>query len=1313
MAKAPEIKINAKVTGFDEIFARLQDLESRFKQVSAKIDASASKATDGLTTGLKNSQTAIATTASIGVKSFGAIKGAASTFVSVLQTGVSILASLGRMAVNVGGSIALLGGGAYTAMKAFSTQTASSIADMGNLAKAAGVPVERFSRLASAVRGVGGNVNDLTTGLQSLSDKVIEAGKDAEGTAAGAFEQIGVEVRDAQGNLKSTSTVIDEVADALQRVPSDTLRAGAAFDLFGTSAQKILPILRNGAKGLAEAEQRADRFGTVVTAAQAEKMEGLLVKQRSVNEALRGLAYKTVDAIFPTLTDRSEEWADAIAKNSARVSKFLGDTLVTVKQIGDDVVSAFQGKTVEIENSVVRRMAPALYTVRRISLDLIDTLNGRGASRELWLNDVGKSLSAATDGALQFGLAILGAAGYAQDDLPTIAQLAEGVRIAIESLKNGLAGNDSSDAIMPWASNIGESLRNLGIAVGAVASVIIKHKDEITAALAFITKGFSDLVQAVATLLNGGQISEENPFEFLQPIAEFVRANSDMIIATIVAIPAQIAGAFEFLKSFFVTIYGFLDSFAQMIGLDSALQLGLILLALKLTGVGALLQKLGTAFSTTLFIVNGLTGVFKNLFSLIAVSVVPAISSLATMIVGATAPIWLFAAAVAGIVAAIVAAAAAVWYWRDELWSAVTWIGGTLWSAMKGIVNALLHPVDTFYKAMDFVKSKLRSFAEWIGLFDKEIESPFDTAAEKIEEKTGSTVDRLKDKYGELKESASDTADDIRKEMSDAAVDSEKAFDSFLSTAPSAADAAVDGMKNKLSELPEAVKGNAEDLQKSLGSTFDGYASKASPAIDGMKAKLDALGQRSEELTARGKATYDELSTDGLNVDLSGAGAAVDKGMLLVKDKFGQLVPYVDGVSSETEQRTDELGKNLAKTLDQQVSNAQKLSSDGTAYVLDQYGQVVPVVGKIADEANARSRDILQGLSDQAVQSNDAIQQSLGELPGFLGEQGKLVRQSLDQQIGDVKSTSADGIAYVRDQYGQLVPYVEQQRDGMRSAAQGAFDAVGERATKVGEDVRTTWDTLPGYIDQQAKSVNSGINQLLDQADRYQTTVLGKMEAGWTRFNEFFRSSVNTFSGLFADLWGSFLETPQLAYEAVVNAWGGMDDHFASVVGNVDGYFETLWKNVKSGATEAWQKVRTMFAPGFSSASEAITGAVSQVQKFANGGTISGPGTGTSDSIWAKVSTGEGILTSRAVSHYGSGIVDMLNSLVMPKNFMATPAYAPSRSGQDLGRLSLAIDGRGVGGTVYADSDALRSIKRDFRNRASSARGAVPRWRGY
>jgi lambda family phage tail tape measure protein len=55
------------------------------------------------------------------------------------------------------------------------------------------------------------------------------------------------------------------------------------------------------------------------------------------------------------------------------------------------------------------------------------------------------------------------------------------------------------------------------------------------------------------------------------------------------------------------------------------------------------------------------------------------------------------------------------------------------------------------------------------------------------------------------------------------------------------------------------------------------------------------------------------------------------------------------------------------------------------------------------------------------------------------------------------------------------------------------------------------------------------------------------------------------------------------------------------------------------------------------------------LQAHANGGYISGPGTGTSDSILARLSNGEYVMKAAAVDAYGTDLLDRMNNLQMPK----------------------------------------------------------------
>jgi tape measure domain-containing protein len=66
-----------------------------------------------------------------------------------------------------------------------------------------------------------------------------------------------------------------------------------------------------------------------------------------------------------------------------------------------------------------------------------------------------------------------------------------------------------------------------------------------------------------------------------------------------------------------------------------------------------------------------------------------------------------------------------------------------------------------------------------------------------------------------------------------------------------------------------------------------------------------------------------------------------------------------------------------------------------------------------------------------------------------------------------------------------------------------------------------------------------------------------------------------------------------------------------------------------------------------------------KVPAFATGGSVEGPGTGTSDSILAKLSNGEFVVRAAAVRHWGTDFLEDLNSMRSPRLAFAAESLGP------------------------------------------------------
>jgi hypothetical protein len=101
-----------------------------------------------------------------------------------------------------------------------------------------------------------------------------------------------------------------------------------------------------------------------------------------------------------------------------------------------------------------------------------------------------------------------------------------------------------------------------------------------------------------------------------------------------------------------------------------------------------------------------------------------------------------------------------------------------------------------------------------------------------------------------------------------------------------------------------------------------------------------------------------------------------------------------------------------------------------------------------------------------------------------------------------------------------------------------------------------------------------------------------------------------------------------------------------------------------------------------------ISNAAAPVEGFASGGRIRGPGTGTSDSIMARLSNGEYVVKAAAVRKYGSHMLDSLNGMRLPKYADGGLIGSVSEGSNNGSTLNLSLDGQNYALSGQADTIA-------------------------
>ena len=151
--------------------------------------------------------------------------------------------SLKGVGLIAAGALAGVAGGAAVAIR-----SALKDADqLGKLAQSIGIPVEELSKLKFAAELSDISLESLGKSVVKLSRGMSEiAGGNTTGAAAQAFKALGISVKDASGQVKSSDTILGEVADRFATYRDGANKTALAVALFGRAGAEMIPLLNQG-----------------------------------------------------------------------------------------------------------------------------------------------------------------------------------------------------------------------------------------------------------------------------------------------------------------------------------------------------------------------------------------------------------------------------------------------------------------------------------------------------------------------------------------------------------------------------------------------------------------------------------------------------------------------------------------------------------------------------------------------------------------------------------------------------------------------------------------------------------------------------------------------------------------------------------------------------------------------------------------------------------------------------------------------------------------------------------------------------------
>ncbi|MFC8037822.1 phage tail tape measure protein [Paenarthrobacter sp. NPDC057355] len=474
-------------------------------------------------------------------------------------------------------------------------------------------------------------------------------------------------------------------------------------------------------------------------------------------------------------------------------------------------------------------------------------------------------------------------------------------------------------------------------------------------------------------------------------------------------------------------------------------------------------------------------------------------------------------------------------------------------------------------------------------------------------------------------------------------------------------------------------------------------------------------------ITGETVSTVNDLSSAVERLTHQGSKDWIDKNLA---DPLNRMLGWSESDVAQIEKRFTDLGQKMGEVTRNGGAETAAKSFQALTAEFQKNGKSA----KDALDVVPGYKDALQGLANQAgvtLSEQELLDFAMGKVPASMQEAGGAVEtyttkvgnsapltEEMSKALEDVGLSASGAITNIEAFTASLFAagILSLSASDAAIAYQDAIDKVTESVTKNG----TTLDinTAAGRANQSAFNDLAQAAMTSATATAEETLKTQGSAAAQAQLQAGLRTSYNdliTAAGQFG-ITGDAADT--MARKALgipknvnIDAW--IADHASATLDGIKGKADGLdGKKVTIGiyTTEYFDSVdRRSVAPDLNGGASG-TG---RMGSYATGGRVYGPGTTTSDSIDARLSKDEYVLTAKAAQKIGYGTLDRLNggdvTPIRPMGYQYAPAGAPTVTARPV--VTASSGPTQMTGTLILDSGQVFGT---FRGVASEvANGAI------
>lgn len=291
-----------------------------------------------------------------------------------MQKSMNSMGSLNTTSVKIAGGFVALAVAITKVEKALiqmTRESAEAADDIVTLSSVTGMSADSIQELNYMADLTDVSLDRIRDSLKETTNKMQEAAT-GTGDAYEAYNKLGVEITDVDGQLRSAEDVFYDTIDALGEMKNKTERDALAMDLMSESAQELNPLIEIGSDGLKQYAQEAHSMGYVLN-----------------NEALTALT--EVDDAYQRLQKSQEgaknqlsaEFAPYLTEFYEKITKLIKDGGQALKDSGIvdsfgmllETVGDIIAPTDQLSSDTVPKLTEALRPLAEIMAGIADTID--------------------------------------------------------------------------------------------------------------------------------------------------------------------------------------------------------------------------------------------------------------------------------------------------------------------------------------------------------------------------------------------------------------------------------------------------------------------------------------------------------------------------------------------------------------------------------------------------------------------------------------------------------------------------------------------------------------------------------------------------------------------------------------------------------------------------------------------------------------------------------------------------------------------------------------------------------------------------